>query len=137
MSLIDRSRFVARLSGVIAVSLLSVAQASAAVVAANNCLPPIGPHFKYVGDNHINFQMPGLVVDLSNVVHAGFTNCLAPPQSGSQLETFGSSVAFDLSFNGGPAQPNVSSCEPLCGGARQFVKPAWTTLLRSTTRPGI
>ena len=105
MSLIDRSRFVARLSGVIAVSLLSVAQASAAVVAASNCLPPIGPHFKYVGDNHINFQMPGFVVDLSNVVHAGFTNCLAPPQSGSQLETFGSSVAFDLSFNGGPAQP--------------------------------
>ena len=105
MSLIDRSRFVARLSGVIAVSLLSVAQASAAVVAASDCLPPIGPHFKYVGDNHINFQMPGFVVDLSNVIHAGFTNCLAPPQSGSQLETFGSSVAFDLSFNGGPAQP--------------------------------
>ena len=105
MSLIDRSRFVARLSGVIAVSLLSVAQASAAVIAASDCLPPLGPHFKYVGDNHIIFQIPGLVVDLSNVVHAGFTNCLAPPQSGSQLETFGSSVAFDLSFNGGPAQP--------------------------------
>ena len=77
--------------------------AVAAVVAAADCLPPAGPHSKYTSpDFHARFADGTNVFDLSNPVHAGFTACVNPPAAGSQLESFGSTVAFDLSINGGP-----------------------------------
>lgn len=77
--------------------------AIAAVIATADCLPPAGQHFKYTSpDFHARFAGGGNVFDLSNPVHAGFTACVSPPVAGSQLESFGSTVAFDLSINGGP-----------------------------------
>ncbi len=77
--------------------------ASAAVVATADCLPPAGQHFKYTSpDFHARYASGGNVFDLSNPVHAGFTACVSPPVAGSQLESFGSTVAFDLSINSGP-----------------------------------
>ena len=77
--------------------------AAAAVIATADCLPPAGQHVKYTSpDFHARFAAGGNVFDLSNPVHAGFTACVSPPVAGSQLESFASTVAFDLSINGGP-----------------------------------
>ena len=90
----------------LSVMLLALAQpVRAAVITNSDCLPPLGSHSKYLADFHLHFNFFGIPVDLTNVVHSAFTDCMSPPLAGSQLESFGSTVAFDASINGGP--PNT------------------------------
>ena len=98
-----------RLRGLVSAAIVAVLVALpqlavAAVVATADCLPPLGQHFKYTAPGyHARFTDGTNVFDLTNPIHGGFTACVAPPVSGSQVHSFGSTVFFDLSINNGPS----------------------------------
>ena len=100
----DRTSVVALAAATVLAALLALPNPAAAAVIANaDCLPPAGQHFKYTSpDFHARYADGTNVIDLSDPAHAGFTACVSPPVAGSQLESFGSTVAFNVSINGGP-----------------------------------
>jgi hypothetical protein len=82
------------------------------VPVAAACLPPSGSHVEY------DARLPGMQYStgLGSVVITGldifsFSNCVTPPASGSAVENFTATSAFNVSINGGGAAaimvPNV------------------------------
>ncbi|MFH0983457.1 MAG: hypothetical protein V2A79_18215 [Planctomycetota bacterium] len=86
----------------VALGGLVVFEAQGAVVVSSPLLPPVGPDSDcgspvgYLGGFHARYDDYG--VDLSNPIHAGFTNIGRTPGPGYEQETFNSSLTADSNW---------------------------------------
>jgi hypothetical protein len=68
-------------------------------------VPPSDGVYVSPQNAHAEYDAPGLQIILQSIQHSGFTNIVRTPAAGGTLETFDSTVAGDVSINGGPLTP--------------------------------
>lgn len=87
-------------TGILATSLALCGTASASILTTDPSLPPNkGGYFT----SKVTYALPGpLVIEISDILHFGFTNIIRLPLGLDERETFDSTVTGKLSVNGNP-----------------------------------